>query len=105
MIVYSIIMFLTAILFGGISIAIYRGKTGLIHDYHQTKVVNKSDYGKAFGKALFVISVSLLLSGITGLFGDKDITALISVAVLIIGLIIGIVCIIAVQKKYNNGIF
>ena len=69
------------------------------------KVVNKSDYGKAFGKALFVISVSLLLSGITGLFGDKDITALISVAVLIVGLIIGIVCIIAVQKKYNNGIF
>ena len=98
-------MFLAAIPMIGISIAIYRGKTNLIHDYHQSKVTNKSAYGKAFGKAMFVVSMSLLLSGIISLFGSSETIAMIAVAVLFIGLIVGIICIIVVQKKYNNGIF
>ena len=89
----------------GISIAIYKGKTDLIHDYHQTKVTDKAAYGKAFGKAMFVISVALLLSGIIGLFGNLEVIATISLAVLFIGLFIGIAWIIAVQIKYNKGIF
>ena len=47
MILYAIIMFLAAVPMGAISIAIYRGKTNLIHDYHQTKVKDKTAYGKA----------------------------------------------------------
>ena len=105
MLMYSVIMFVVAVAFTGVSIAIYRGKTDLIHDYHQTKVTDKSAYGKAFGKAMFVIAAALLLSGIIGLFGDTEITAAISLAVLFVGLFIGIACIIAVQKKYNKGIF
>ena len=89
----------------GISIAIYKGKTDLIHDYHQTKVTDKAAYGKAFGKAMFVISVALLLSGIIGSFGDLEVIATISLAVLFIGLFIGIAWIIAVQIKHNKGIF
>ena len=88
-----------------ISIAIYQGKTDLIHDYHQTKVTDKAAYGKAFGKAMFSISISLLLSGIIGLFGASEAIAMISVAVLFIGLFIGITWIVAVQKKYNKGVF
>ncbi|MBE6559681.1 MAG: DUF3784 domain-containing protein [Ruminococcaceae bacterium] len=102
MFVYSIIMFSAAVIFVGMSIAIYRGKTDLIHDYHQTKVTDKSAYGKAFGKAMFVIAAALLLSGIIGLF---DSFAMIAVAVLIAGLAVGIGCIVAVQRKYNKGIF
>ena len=105
MLVYSIIMFLVAALFLGIGVAIYQGKTDLIHDYHQTKVVDKSAYGKAFGKAMLVVSVALFLSGIVGLLGDSEKVAMIAIAVLVVGLVIGISCIIVVQKKYNNGIF
>ena len=105
MFLYSIIMFSVAIPFIWLSLSIYKGKTELIHDYHQTKVTDKAAYGKAFGKAMFVVSTSLLLSGIIGLFGSSEIFAKISVGVLFIGLIIGIICIIIVQKKYNNGIF
>ena len=105
MVLYSIIMFLAAIPMIGISITIYKGKTDLIHDYHQTKVTDKAAYGKAFGKAMFVISVALLLSGIIGLFGNLEVIATISLAVLFIGLFIGIAWIIAVQIKYNKGIF
>jgi hypothetical protein len=98
-------MFLAAAPMITISIAIYRGKTSLIHDYHQTKVTDKAAYGKAFGKAMLVISMALLLSGIIGLFGDTEIMATIALAVLFVGLFIGIAGIVAVQKKYNKGVF
>ena len=105
MLLYSIIMFVVGLLFVGLSIAIYKGKTNLIHDYHQTNVTDKAAYGKAFGKAMLVIAIAMLFSGIVSLLDDSEITTIIAVAVLIIGLIIGFVCIAAVQKKYNNGIF
>ena len=102
MIIYSVIMFITSAVFIGISFAIYKGRTDLIHDYHQTKVTDHAAYGKAFGKALFVIAGTLLVSGIIGL---SDRFAVPAVAVLMIGLCIGIGCIVAVQRKYNKGIF
>ena len=95
-------MFLVAVLFTVLGIAIYKGKTDLIHDYHQTKVTNKSAYGKAFGKAMLVIATVMLLSGIIGLFKNL---LMLAVAILIIGLVVGIGCIVAVQIKYNNGLF
>ena len=102
MLLYSIIMFLVAILFMVFGTAIYKGKTDLIHDYHQTKVSDKSAYGKAFGKAMLVIATIMLLSGIIGLFESL---VKLAVAILIIGLVIGIGCIVAVQRKYNKGVF
>ena len=105
MVLYSAIMFLTAVSMAGISIAIYRGKTNLIHDYHQTKVTDKTAYGKAFGKAMFVVSAAPFLSGIVSLWGDSESMAMIAVAVLFVGLLAGIAGIILVQKKYNHGIF
>ena len=102
MLVYSIIMFLVSALFTVLGIAIYKGKTDLIHNYHQTKVTDKSAYGKAFGKAMLLIATVMLLSGIIGLFEKLLILA---VAILIIGFVLGIGCIVAVQKKYNKGVF
>ena len=105
MVLYSIIMFLTAVPMIIMSIAIYQGKTSLIHDYHQTKVTDKAAYGKAFGKAMLVVSTALLLSGIIGLFGDTETIATIAITVLFVGLFIGIVWIVVVQMKYNKGVF
>ena len=105
MLLYSIIMFLAAVPMIKISIAIYQGKTELIHDYHQTKVTDKAAYGKAFGKAMLVVSAALLLSGIIGLFSFTEAISMIAVAVLLIGLFIGIAWIVAVQIKYNKGVF
>ena len=95
-------MFPVAVLFTVLGIAIYKGKTDLIHDYHQTKVTDKSAYGKAFGKAMLVIATVMLLSGIIGLFKNL---LMLAIAILIIGLVVGIGCIVAVQKKYNKGVF
>ena len=54
---------------------------------------------------MFAVSVALLLSGMISLFGDSERIAKIAVAVLFVGLIIGIAWIVVVQKKYNKGVF
>ena len=105
LLLYSLILLLAAVPMMKISISIYQGKTGLIHNYHQTKVTDQAAYGKAFGRAMLVISTTLLLSGIISLFGNSEIIAKIAVTVLFVGLFVGIVWIIAVQRKYNKGIF
>lgn len=105
MLTYSLIVCSTGLLFAGIGIAIYKGKTDLIHDYHQTKVTDKAAYGKAFGKAMLVLAAAMLLSGIVGLLGDSDAVAMAAVAILVIGFGIGFGCIAVVQKKYNKGFF
>ena len=102
MLLYSVIMFLISALIAVLGVAIYNGRTDLIHDYHQTKVTDKTAYGKAFGKAMLVIAAAMLLSDIIGLFENL---VVIAVAILMVGLAIGIGCIVAVQIKYNNGLF
>jgi len=100
---YAIILFLCAALFGVLALLIYRGNTNLIHDYHQTKVTDKNAYGKAFGKAMAVMAVALALSASVSLLGEKAMWG--ALAVLLVGLAIGIAAIVRVQKKYNGGVF
>ena len=104
MIPYSLIMFAVAILFSVFSLLIYRGKTELIHSYHQGKVTDKAAYGKAFGKALISFAVAPAVSGVIGLIGDSDAVVTVAVATLLVGMAIGSVCIYIVQKKYNGSI-
>lgn len=103
MILYAIIMFVTAVIFSVAAVQIYKGKTNLIHDYHQTKVTDKAAYGKAFGKAFGVFAVAMVLSGAAALHGDS--AACGAIAVLVAGLIAGMIAIVRVQKKYNSGVF
>lgn len=105
MLAYSIITFLMAALFLSLGIAVYKGRTDLIHDYHQKKVTDKAAYGRAFGKALFVCALASLLSGVIGLFAASRPLVIAAVAALFLGLGIGICCIVAVQRKYNKGVF
>ena len=103
MMLYAIIMLAAAVPVGVMAVLIYRGKTDLIHDYHQTRVTDRAGYGKAFGKAMSLIDLGMGLSGVTALFGES--LAWVAMAILAAGLLAGIVAIILVQKKYNGGMF
>ena len=105
MLMYSIIMFATAVLLITFSILIYKGNTNLIHDYHQTRVTDQKAYGKAFGKALSVVGLAPLLSGLIGLFGDSEAVIAIALSVFVAVFCAGLACIVSVQRKYNQGMF
>ena len=105
MLTYGIIMFIFSVVFLWISITIYKGRTDLIHDYHREKVKDNAAYGRAFGKALSTIGITMIVSGIVAILGEEDKLSIIAVCILIAGLIISTICIVNVQKKYNNGIF
>ena len=64
-------------------------------------VGDRAAYGKSFGRALLVMAAGMLLSSVTSLIGYPKP----AVAILVVGLIIGIVMLVAVQIKHNGGIF
>ena len=103
MILLAVILFAAALLFGVMALRISRGKTELIHDYHRTRVTDKAGYGKAFGRALWVIASAMALAGGIALVGEKAVW--VAIAVLFLGLAVGIAAIFRVQKKYNGGVF
>ncbi|MGN1479585.1 MAG: DUF3784 domain-containing protein [Acutalibacteraceae bacterium] len=107
MIIFSVLLFAVALLFLIIGILIYKGNTKLIHDYHQLKIKEseKNNYCKDFSIGLFLISASLSVGGIIGLLGNSKQIALISIAVIFIGIIISFLVIYKVQKKYNGRVF
>lgn len=106
MIAYSIFMFVIALLFLVLGIAIYKGNTKLIHDYHQTHVKKseRRNYGRAFPKGLFAISATLFISSMIALFGEEGAIVAASLIVLFAGLVVSIIILVKVQKKYNGGL-
>ena len=107
MIVYAVILFTVAIIFHILGVFIYRGRINLIHDHHQThiKASDKKEYGRSFAKAIFCISLTLIISGSIALFGKSKSILFSSIAVLFAGLISSFIWIVKIQKKYNGGIF
>ncbi len=101
MIPLSIMMFAVALLMIIIGWFVYKGKTELIHSYHQTRVKDKKAYGMAMGKALMGMAIPLIITGVIGLFT----TSVLVTVILIIGLTISFIAIFRVQKKYNGGMF
>lgn len=105
MVIYSVVLFAVAVLFFGLAAAIYRGNTNLIHSYHQTHVkeADKRQYGRSFSKGLFVLAVSMVLSGIIALFGETFPVVMISTGVLLAGSVAAFLVIAKVQKEFNGG--
>jgi hypothetical protein len=101
MFTFSIILFLTSVLLIIIGVIIYKGNIELIHSYHQENVTDKVGYGKAMGKALIILSLPLIASGIIAFFTESVIPTI----VLIVGMVIGFIPIIKAQNKYNGGVF
>ncbi len=101
MIVYSIVMFVIAAALIVIGVLVCRGRTELIHAYHQKRVTDKAGYGRAMGKALWVVSLPLIAAGVTAFFTDSIALTLI----LLVGLPLSFLPLARVQRKYNKGMF
>ncbi|MBR4896212.1 MAG: DUF3784 domain-containing protein [Clostridia bacterium] len=105
MLLYSLLMFAAGAVILGVGIAVFRGRTDLIHDYHQANVKEEDRlcYGRAMGAGILTLAAALLASGILALCLPEG--SMISLIVLFGGIAVSIVLLIRAQRKYNGGIF
>ena len=108
------IAFITTICIGIITCVLgiinMTGNISSLHKYHRHRVTeeNKKPFGRLVGLGTLIIGISLIIFGtMLFIFEKTQISALqiVGNAVLIAGIIIGLVISFYAMTKYNKGIF
>ena len=87
-----------------------RGNISSLHSYHRSRVSEEDriPFGKQVGLGTIIVGIGIIvfsvLSSVT-LYTENDIFILVGTAVLIIGIILGLVISFRAMIKYNKGIF
>ena len=87
-----------------------RGNISSLHSYHRHRVSEEDriPFGKQVGLGTVMIGIGIvifsILSAVT-MYTEKDLYILIGTAVMIIGIIVGLIVSFKAMIKYNKGIF
>ena len=106
----NIVTFLVGVVCIVLGISNMRGNISSLHSYHRNRVSEEDriPFGKQVGLGTIIIGIGIIvfsvLSSVT-LYTENDIFILIGTAVLIIGIILGLVISFRAMIKYNKGIF
>ena len=106
----NIVPFLVGIVCIILGISNMRGNISSLHSYHRHRVSEEDriPFGKQVGLGIIIVGISIIvfsvLSSVT-LYTENDIFILVGTAVLIIGIIFGVVISFRAMIKYNKGIF
>ena len=106
----NIVPFLVGVVCIVLGISNMRGNISSLHSYHRHRVSEEDriPFGKQVGLGIIIVGISIIvfsvLSSIT-LYTKNDIFILVGTAVLIIGIILGLVISFRAMIKYNKGIF
>jgi len=103
MLLYAIIFYVCGALLLAAGIAIWFGKTGLIHYYHRQNVKDHKGYGRGMGIAISGMGISSCLSATVSFLGEEWIG--LSIGVFFVGFTVMFIFAWLVQKKYNDGMF
>ena len=105
-----IVVFLVGVLFIVLGISNMRGNISSLHSYHRHRVSEEDriPFGKQVGLGTVIIGIGIIifsfLSAIT-LYTENNIFTLIGTAVLIVGIVVGLIMSFKAMIKYNKGIF
>ena len=106
----NIVTFLVGVVCIVLGISNMRGNISSLHSYHRHRVSEEDriPFGKQVGLGTIIIGIGIIvfsvLSSVT-LYTENDIFILVGTAVLIIGIILGLVISFRAMIKYNKGIF
>ena len=106
----NIVAFLVGVVFIVLGISNMRGNISSLHSYHRSRVSEEDriPFGKQVGLGIIIVGIGIIvfsvLSSVT-LYTENDIFILVGTAVLIIGIILGLVISFRAMIKYNKGIF
>ena len=106
----NIVAFLVGVICIVLGISNMRGNISSLHSYHRSRVSEEDSipFGKQVGLGTIIVGIGIIvfsvLSSVT-LYTENDIFILVGTAVLIIGIILGLVISFRAMIKYNKGIF
>ena len=105
-----VVAFFVGVLFIVLGISNMRGNISSLHSYHRHRVSEEDriPFGKQVGLGTVIIGVCIMifsvLSAVT-LFTENTIFTMIGTAVLIVGMVAGLMISFKAMIKYNKGIF
>ena len=106
----NIVAFLVGVVCIVLGISNMRGNISSLHSYHRSRVSEEDriPFGKQVGLGTIIVGIGIIvfsvLSSVT-LYTENDIFILVGTAVLIIGIILGLVISFRAMIKYNKGVF
>ena len=106
----NIVTFLVGVVCIVLGISNMRGNISSLHSYHRSRVSEEDriPFGKQVGLGTIIVGIGIIvfsvLSSVT-LYTENNIFILVGTAVLIIGIILGLVISFRAMIKYNKGIF
>ena len=106
----NIVTFLVGVVCIVLGISNMRGNISSLHSYHRHRVSEEDriPFGKQVGLGTIIVGIAIIvfsvLSSVT-LYTENDIFIFVGTAVLIIGIILGLVISFRAMIKYNKGIF
>ena len=106
----NIVTFLVGVVCIVLGISNMRGNISSLHSYHRSRVSEEDriPFGKQVGLGIIIVGIGIIVSSILSsvtLYTENDIFILVGTAVLIIGIILGLVISFRAMIKYNKGIF
>ena len=106
----NIVAFLVGVVCIVLGISNMRGNISSLHSYHRNRVSEEDriPFGKQVGLGTIIIGIGIIifsvLSSVT-MYTENNIFTLIGTAVLIVGIVVGLIISFKAMIKYNKGIF
>ena len=106
----NIVTFLVGVVCIVLGISNMRGNISSLHSYHRHRVSEEDriPFGKQVGLGTIIVGIGIIVFSVLSsatLYTENDIFILVGTAVLIIGIILGLVISFRAMIKYNKGIF
>ena len=108
--VENIVTFLVGVIGIVLGISNMRGNISTLHSYHRHRVSEEDriPFGKQVGLGTMVIGIGVIIFSVLStvtLYTENNIFILIGTAVLIVGIVAGLIISFKAMIKYNKGIF
>ena len=106
----NIVAFLVGVVCIVLGISNMRGNISTLHSYHRHRVSEEDriPFGKQVGLGTIIVGIGIIvfsvLTSVT-LYTENDIFVSIGTALLIVGIVVGLVISFRAMQKYNKGIF
>ncbi len=106
----SIVAFLVGVVCIVLGISNMRGNISTLHSYHRHRVSEEDriPFGKQVGLGTMIIGIGIIIFSVLStvtLYTENNIFILIGTAVLIVGIVAGLIISFKAMIKYNKGIF